>query len=178
VPLTYVLLAIYVARYAVRLVHGARTWARALTAGCFVAIIAMVAMPLAVRASSKSIQLPEYYDQDLKAVTNWVKQHRKEGFLYLTSPELETFRLNALQSVFVDSKSHPYRDVEILEWKRRIDLAKRFYDNASKCDVSSLGDMKEAGVTHILIERNPGCSFGLNTVYENAGYTILALQPN
>ena len=177
VPLAYVLLAIHFARYAAHLVHGVSTWRRALTAGSFVAIIAMVALPVAARATSNSIQLPEYYDQDLKAVTSWVKQHRKRGFLYLVPPELETFRLNALQSVFVDSKSHPYRDVEILEWKRRIDLAKQFYDNALKCDASSIGDMKEVGVTHILIERNPGCSFGLNKVYENAGYTILALQP-
>jgi hypothetical protein len=35
--------------------------------------------------------------------------------------------------------------------------------------------MKEAGVTHILIERNSGCSFGLGKAYENAGYSILTL---
>jgi hypothetical protein len=175
VPLAYVLLAIYFAHHVARLVHNSAGARRALTAACFIVIIAMVALPVAAKDSSKSIQLPEYYDPDLKAVTTWVREHKNEGDLYLTSPELETFRLNALQSTFVDSKSHPYRDFEILEWKRRLDLAKQFYDNVSSCDASPLGSMKEAGVTHILIERNSGCSFGLGKVYENAGYSILSL---
>jgi hypothetical protein len=176
-PLAIVLLAIYFSQLVVQFIGRTgkqkRFLERFLTAGCLALIVVMVALPIAVRASSRLVYLPEYYDQDLKVLTNWVKGQRAEGTLYLTPPQLETFRLSTLQSVFVDNKSHPYRDVEIIEWQRRLDLAKRFYAGASHCDSSLLAKFKKAGVTHILIEHGAGCSYGLNLLYRNAKYAIL-----
>lgn len=41
--------------------------------------------------------------------------------------ELQRFRLHTGAPIFVDFKSIPYRDVEVLEWQRRVDLAKAIY---------------------------------------------------
>ena len=49
-------------------------------------------------------------------------------------PQWETIRLNAPAPVFVDWKSHPYRDLEVLEWWRRVQLTRRFYgSDAQRC---------------------------------------------
>lgn len=47
----------------------------------------------------------------------------------------ENVRLNAPTRVFVDYKSHPYQDEELLEWNQRILLVKRFYEgpDATRC---------------------------------------------
>jgi len=42
------------------------------------------------------------------------------GQLWLIPSRLQTFRL-ATAAGYVDYKSHPYKDVEVLEWRRRLD---------------------------------------------------------
>ena len=42
---------------------------------------------------------------------------------------MESFRLYTGKPIFVDHKSHPYKDVEVVEWKRRIDSQRKFYDS-------------------------------------------------
>lgn len=78
-----------------------------------------------------------------------VIRERAPGQLYLVPTGMDRFRLEAGVPIFVDQKSHPYKDVEVLEWSRRLDLARAFYAGA---DCAKLDDLRARyGVTHALV---------------------------
>ncbi len=86
-------------------------------------------------------------------LTTWVGATRQPGQLYLIPPELELFRLQTAVPVFIDRKSHPYKDAEVLEWIRRNDWAGRFYNRGNDCGV--LGELAATyGVNRALV-RSP-----------------------
>jgi hypothetical protein len=72
------------------------------------------------------------------------------GQVYLTSPEATYFRLRYGAPQYVSEKTHPYLDVEVLEWQRRIEVATALYAGDSfDCEVlAKLRDQEH--VTHVL----------------------------
>ena len=61
-----------------------------------------------------------------------VRDQLPPGGVLLIPPHLEEFRLDARVPVWIDRKTHPYRDVEILAWKERLAAACAWYDGNSK----------------------------------------------
>jgi hypothetical protein len=74
--------------------------------------------------------------------------HQASGQLYLIPSEMEEFRLAAQVPVFVDWKSIPYKDVEVLEWHRRLQLSRKFYSNGGCADLAWFA---REGVTHVVL---------------------------
>ncbi len=65
--------------------------------------------------------------------------------------ELQWFRLGTGAVAYVDSKSVPYQDAEVLEWHRRVSNAARWYAG-SDWDASGVMDAVVAeGVTHVVV---------------------------
>jgi len=60
--------------------------------------------------------------------------------------DLQRFRLYTGAPIFVDFKSVPYKDVEVLEWKRRLDWTARVYAE-NKWDAEEL---LQSGITHVV----------------------------
>jgi len=63
----------------------------------------------------------------------------QHGTTCLVDPDWDKVRLNGEIPIFVDHKSHPYRDVEIIQWWRRLHLARGFYSGSEedRCHVLS-----------------------------------------
>ena len=91
---------------------------------------------------------------------DYVRDHRQPGDVYLIpidplmSPAavplaLQRFRLLTGAAIYVDMKSIPYKDVEVLEWYRRVEQAKKWYA-AGDWDVIH-DELVKAGVTHVVI---------------------------
>jgi hypothetical protein len=88
-------------------------------------------------------------DRELPALA-FVESHRKPGEVYLIPPdELERFRLATGAAVYADWKAIPYKDVELLEWYRRVERAQQWYAVGDWAAV--LADLRSAGITHIVI---------------------------
>jgi hypothetical protein len=83
----------------------------------------------------------------------FVKATSTADDLYLIPTDLRRFRLETGARVYVDWKSHPYRDVEVLEWYARIEKAKAF-ERASGDDACRIAEelLREAGVTGFVVE--------------------------
>src|SRR5262249_27695037 len=64
---------------------------------------------------------------------------------------LQQFRLHAEAPIFVDFKSIPYKDVEVLEWHERLQQNQQFYDQlrAGNC-----ADVQRHGITHVVLPRD------------------------
>jgi len=45
----------------------------------------------------------------------------------------EQFRIKSGRPIFVDWKSHPFKDTEVIEWRRRIEVANKAFENLREC---------------------------------------------
>ena len=69
---------------------------------------------------------------DRMDVINWAKSQDPTD-LYLVPLDFEQFRIKSGRPIFVDWKSNPYKDIEVIEWKRRIEVAKQAFENLREC---------------------------------------------
>jgi hypothetical protein len=65
-------------------------------------------------------------------VIDWAKT-QDPADLYLVPLDFEQFRIKSGKPIFVDWKSHPFKDVEVIEWKRRIGVAEKAFESLREC---------------------------------------------
>ena len=63
---------------------------------------------------------------------DWAKT-QDPAELYLVPLDFEQFRIKSGRPIFVDWKSHPFKDVEVIEWKRRIEIAAKVFESLREC---------------------------------------------
>jgi hypothetical protein len=105
--------------------------------------------------------------------TRWVRHPAgtgPDGEQCLIPPDMQGFRLAMGVPTYVDAKNHPYKDVEVVEWFRRLELARRFYEGAPDArQVRMMVDRE--GVTHCLRNEVPSPAFPYRLVRQDAwGY--------
>ena len=66
-------------------------------------------------------------------VINWAKGQDDPNGLYLVPLDFEQFRIKSGRPIFVDAKSHPWKDTEVIEYKRRIELAEKAFESLREC---------------------------------------------
>ncbi|MGA9532899.1 MAG: DUF6798 domain-containing protein [Anaerolineales bacterium] len=114
-------------------------------------------------------------------VYNFVGQHLDIDDSYLIPPKLETFRLATGAPAFVDFKSIPYRDTDVIEWRERVQLADFFYrDDPAliSCDVLEQIQQR-ASIDHVLLEAKQfglTCP-GMRLQYQDSYYALYRYQP-
>lgn len=114
------------------------------------------------------------YRGESTPMLNFVRRNKHSGETYLVPPnsqQLQKFRLYTGAPIFINKKSHPYKDVEILEWYRRLNLATAVYESeGDRCSLlHSLST--EYSITHVVSQQNFNCSF-LKQVYQDSHYQI------
>ena len=98
--------------------------------------------------------------------------------VYLIPPGMEDFRLRTRSPIVVDAKTHPYRDVEVLEWRDRLRRAEAFYadsDPAARC--ARLRDIvRRDGATRVVVPigREVACP-GVDRVYSDAAFIVFTI---
>jgi hypothetical protein len=111
------------------------------------------------------------------AYLGFARANLASGQHYLTPPGMREFRLAIGVPQYVSFKSHPYQDVEVLEWHRRLKVALELY-GAAKMDCEALQRLVvEESVTHIVLTSgNPtmGCGFA-SKIFEDGSTKIFSL---
>ena len=113
-----------------------------------------------------------------RLVQNYVYAHKSLGEIYLIPVKMQDFRLVARAPAFIDFKSIPYKDSEVLEWYARNQLADSFYKSL---DCQLLETITDKGdVTHVLVPEDsaPIQCLGLDEIYSDPYYTIYRLPPS
>jgi hypothetical protein len=65
--------------------------------------------------------------------------------------DLQRFRLYTGTPIFVDFKSVPYKDIEVIEWRDRLLRAEGLHEKLQKREVSqALAEMRRQGITHVI----------------------------
>lgn len=82
-----------------------------------------------------------------RPVMAFAGEQASSGQTYLIPLDMQDFRLVSGVPVYVEFKSIPYRDADVLEWERRIQLTDLFY---KKGDCGSLDKLAAKGITHVI----------------------------
>lgn len=115
-------------------------------------VVALLLLALQVRTGVLSMIDSFQARQQHAAAHLWryVDEHKTAGEVYLAPTYMAEFRLATGAPVVVTFKSHPYKDVEVLEWRSRVDAVNDFYQ-AATCDKLTLMQHKY-GVTHVVLD--------------------------
>ncbi|MHB1426681.1 MAG: DUF6798 domain-containing protein [Gemmataceae bacterium] len=66
------------------------------------------------------------------------------------SVDLQQFRLFTGAPIYIDFKSIPYKDVEVLEWRQRLMWSHQFYEKRDWNDEEIKAELKQRGITHVV----------------------------
>jgi hypothetical protein len=112
------------------------------------------------------------------AMLQFVGAHKQSGQVYLIPTKLQDFRLETGAPAYVDFKSIPYAQGEVLEWYRRVRLANRFYrEKKDACEMLRSFAQEEA-ITHVVLEDGSPAALceNLQEIYKNENYAVYALE--
>jgi hypothetical protein len=98
---------------------------------------------------------------------------------FFIPPKLESFRIETGAPVFIDVKSIPYRDADVVEWYRRLLLANDFYlPETDRCTQARVLAKQEGVFLFVIpVEELPsGCGW-FNVLYRDADYAVVIVIP-
>lgn len=127
-------------------------------------------------------QIEMFAEQDPSiSMLNYVKQTTQVGDIYLVpnkKQELRKFRLYTGAPILINFKSHPYKDVEVIEWYRRNLAAQTFYESPSDRQCDNLKQIAaEYKINKVVTESNfnANCNF-LAQLYRDDNYGVYQLK--
>ncbi len=105
----------------------------------------------------------------------FVAAHQQPDQVYLIPTKMQDFRLEAGAPAFVDFKSIPYEDVDVLEWYRRLRLADQFYTRGG---CGQLTQLAVEGITHLVLpQAHPARACpAVVEQFRDENYGVYALQ--
>ena len=176
VPISTALLigygSIQLAKWAIRLQQSTQ---RAIWA---TGVFFIIGMSLAgITATIIKLQRPDSYF----TLIEWAEEHVKPSDLFLIPPRNDEFRLHASVPIFIDEKSHPYKDAEVVEWQHRVELARSFYDAEADSEACAAlaRIIDDYAITHIVVDtRTTGqCDELSGSIeYEDQKYQIMSIS--
>jgi len=144
------------------------------------ASLATISMVFLVGLSNQ-IQMFAAQDRSIPML-NYVKETTQQGDLYLVpnkNKELRKFRLYTGAPILINFKSHPYKDVEVLEWYRRNLAAQAFYESPSDRQCDALQQIAaDYQINKVVTESSnfsANCSF-LAQLYRDDRYGVYQLS--
>lgn len=109
--------------------------------------------------------------------TSFTPPPRPDPESNLIPVDFQRFRLFTGSAAFVDFKSVPYRDADVLEWRRRLRLAKEWYDDTDWRRPGLRDVLQNEKITHVVVRRGrePASTF-LEAVYKDESYTVVRVR--
>lgn len=96
-----------------------------------------------------------------------------EADKHLVSVDLQRFRIFTGVPIYIDFKSIPYKDYDVLEWYNRLQFVVKVYADESWSDKKTRKDLQSRGITHVLIPSNKQpLGEGYELLHEDAFYRI------
>jgi len=144
---------------------------------CLAAVVILAREGLTIQRG----RFNRYEKQDVHEVMNYVRETKAPGQVYLIPPrdnQFDEFRTYTGAPAFINWKSHPYRDFEVMEWYRRNLLAKDFYNLDAEGACKTLDQIRaEDRVTHVVIDlgSDPNICDGMQETYHDQHYALYSL---
>jgi len=92
--------------------------------------------------------------------------------------DMQRFRLATGAPIYVDFKAIPYKDIEVLEWRKRLDEAEKVQEELRQGRFAEAFDqLRRLGVTHLVRPKGsdlPGAGF--HKIYEDPAFQVYQLR--
>jgi hypothetical protein len=115
----------------------------------------MLGWAVLVASDGAAVKWQQLTDPGVPDHIEFIRANRAPGDIYLTTPTMSDFRLQAMVPQYVTWKTHPYLDTEVIEWNRRAGLAVSVFHPAAVeigFDCASLERLLDTEqVTHVLV---------------------------
>ena len=113
---------------------------------------------------------------DRTEVINWAKSQNSAD-LYLVPLDFEQFRIKSGRPIFIDWKSHPFKDIEVIEWKRRIEVAEKAFESLRECKKIDSDEFNIVIVDNssVSYKGNPACTL-YNEKQINSRFSFVKLR--
>ena len=179
VPLSITILAGWAGQMSVPLFDRYKTMLPAVSVFTGMAIIILTVL----QVNKQMNAFERYRNGEEMGVINYASQNASPEDLYVIPPQnsaFDKFRLETGIPVLINNKTHPYKDIEVIEWNARSRKAQAFYAAHSprekKLALSHL--VGEYRVTHCIVSTNMQSIAGLpgEAVYVDEHYTVLKLH--
>jgi hypothetical protein len=108
-------------------------------------------------------------------VINWAKSQGYPTDLYLVPLDFEQFRIKSGRPIFVDWKSHPFKDIEVIEWRRRIEVAEKTFQNLRECKQIDSNEFNVVILDNLSFKVEPDCKL-YNETQINARFGFVKLR--
>ncbi len=111
------------------------------------------------------------------ASLNFTPPPRRNQQGQIISIDLQRFRLFTGAPIYVDFKSIPYKDVEVLEWHRRLLWNQHMYEQPDWSNEAIKTELTRRHITHVIAttDRDIRCD-ELQFVHEAAGYLLYRVR--
>jgi len=139
----------------------------------------VVASVLVAFGISGSVREARAIDRRPEApLDTYVRDAASSGDVYVVPPDMEDFRLRTRTPIVVDAKTHPYKDVEVLQWSERLQRVRAFYaetDAAARC--GRLRDIaRRDGATHLVVPAGqPIVCSSVDRVYADGAFAVFKI---
>jgi hypothetical protein len=116
--------------------------------------------------------------QPESALMRYVAAHPQPGAVYMVPPKMQNFRLATGAAIYVDKESIPYRDIDVIEWNRRLELASGIYKDLTCPALERMHRME--GITNVVVEQDnvpqlKGCD-PLERIYADDAYVLYEIR--
>lgn len=93
--------------------------------------------------------------------------------------DLQRFRLSAQAPIYVDFKSIPYLDTDLIEWHERLQRAERWTEAIKAGDAATIvPEMRDRGITHVVIPADAKFAApDTRRIYRDLAYQVFRIQP-
>lgn len=119
------------------------------------------------------VRVPALGSASRGSVSNTFVPPRKAEKGKMIPVDLQRFRLTTAAPIYVDFKAIPYRDVDVLEWRRRIQQTADWYKKADWGNPRTKAAIAQTGITHLVIAGKLPESTGLGEpVYSDERYSV------
>jgi hypothetical protein len=89
---------------------------------------------------------------DDRAMMESVEKNKQPGQVYLIPLKMQDFRLETGAPAYIEFKSIPYKDLDVLEWRRRVELTRKFYERVRCKKMVKLHETEN--ITHLVVPRD------------------------
>jgi hypothetical protein len=144
VPLSVGLIAGWAVFWSFERFHLARYSSWIITISGILAIIFA-----AVGIAKFQISWQEKQALDDRGIMAYVEANKQSGEVYLIPLKMQDFRLETGAPAYIEFKSIPYKDLDVLEWRRRVDFVRKFYDRTRCRKIIEWGEAE--GFTHLVL---------------------------
>ena len=111
------------------------------------------------------------------ASLNFTPPPRRSKQGQIISVDLQQFRLFTGAPIYVDFKSIPYKDVEVLEWHRRLLWNQQMYEQRAWNNEAIKTELARRRITHVIAttDRQVLCD-ALKLIHESSGYQLYRVR--